>query len=198
MLSPLPLNSTSRLEISLPGGLPLQVAIYSGAGLTPSELCAHAEERFNLRLRPTFEVVPLRSRALLAPERYSRLTMLRQALGSVRVALEGLRELVPEVFVDTTGWAFPYPLAAAAGARVAAYVHYPTISTDMLDRVARREAGYANSEEVSASNALSALKLAYYNAFAAVYGFAGGFASVRRAGWQEGCAQWCLWWWWWW
>jgi hypothetical protein len=32
----------------------------------------------------------------------------------------------PQVFVDTTGWAFAYPLAWRAGCRIAAYVHYPT------------------------------------------------------------------------
>ena len=52
----------------------------------------------------------------------------------MRCAWAGLRQFVPELFVDTTGWAFPYPLARLAGSRVAAYVHYPTISTDMLQR----------------------------------------------------------------
>lgn len=52
----------------------------------------------------------------------------------LQVALDGLRALVPGVYCDTTGWAFPYPLVWLAGARVAAYVHYPTISTDMLER----------------------------------------------------------------
>lgn len=81
-------------------------------------------------------MVPLPSRDLLLPGRYPRFTMLGQASGSVRVAWQGLCQLLPELFVDTTGWAFPYPLARLAGARVAAYVHYPTISTNMLQRCA--------------------------------------------------------------
>ena len=40
-----------------------------------------------------------------------------------------------QTFIDTSGWAFSFPLARLAGARVLAYVHYPTISTDMLSRV---------------------------------------------------------------
>ncbi len=52
----------------------------------------------------------------------------------MRCTWAGLRQFVPELFVDTTGWAFPYPMARLAGSRVAAYVHYPTISTDMLQR----------------------------------------------------------------
>lgn len=51
------------------------------------------------------------------------------------MAWEGLRQLVPEVFVDTMGCAFTYPLARSLGCRVACYVHYPTISSDMLRRV---------------------------------------------------------------
>jgi hypothetical protein len=39
-----------------------------------------------------------------------------------------------QVFVDTTGWAFTFPLAKLAGCKVACYVHYPTVSTDMLGR----------------------------------------------------------------
>ena len=143
---------------------------------------------------------------LIQPERYPRLTLVRQALGSVALGWEALRQVVPEVrpggrggsgmacgvwvggveasvpvpsppvlnpfapfglglfgiginyhanthtqslrfpflvlsttctqvYIDTTGWAFPYPLAWRAGAAVVAYVHYPTISSDMLAAV---------------------------------------------------------------
>ena len=40
-----------------------------------------------------------------------------------------------QTFIDSSGWAFSFPLARLAGCQVAAYVHYPTISTDMLKRV---------------------------------------------------------------
>lgn len=40
-----------------------------------------------------------------------------------------------QVFLDTAGWAFTYPLARAAGCRVASYTHYPTVSADMLVQV---------------------------------------------------------------
>ena len=50
---------------------------------------------------------------------------------------EALAAHRPEVFFDTVGYAFGYPLARLAGAKVAAYVHYPTISTDMIARVGR-------------------------------------------------------------
>jgi ALG11 mannosyltransferase N-terminus len=85
-----------------------------------------------------------------------------------------------QVFVDTTGWAFTYPLARLAGARVAAYVHYPTISADMLARVRHRAPAYNNDIDIAGSGAKSMAKLAYYYLFATLYGFVGGFANVRH------------------
>ena len=83
-----------------------------------------------------------------------------------------------QTWVDTSGWAFTYPLARLAGARVAAYTHYPTVSTDMLQRVQSGAAGYNNSAAIAASGLRSAAKLAYYYMFAAAYGAAGGCAQV--------------------
>jgi alpha-1,2-mannosyltransferase len=64
--------------------------------------------------------------------------MARQALGAAALGREALSRRVPEVWFDTTGWAFTFPLARLAGCRVACYVHYPTVSTDMLGRYAFR------------------------------------------------------------
>eukprot|EP00955_Chlamydomonas_euryale_P009812 105295-Chlamydomonas_euryale.AAC.1 len=58
----------------------------------------------------------------------------------------------------------------AAGCRVGCYVHYPTISSDMIARVASGAAGYNNSAAIAGSSLRSFAKLAYYQAFAAVYG----------------------------
>ena len=41
----------------------------------------------------------------------------------------------PDIFIDTTGFAFSFFVAAIAGCRVTTYTHYPTISTDMLSVV---------------------------------------------------------------
>ncbi|KAI7840213.1 hypothetical protein COHA_005995 [Chlorella ohadii] len=156
----------------------IRIVIYCGPGSTPEGLCEHVALRFNLQIMPTFLCVPLHNRNLLLPNRYPRFTMIGQALGSVRCAWAGLRQFVPELFVDTTGWAFPYPLARLAGSRVAAYVHYPTISTDMLQRVWDRDALYNNPEDVAGSPLKSLAKLAYYHAFALLYGLVGAFAQA--------------------
>ena len=53
-----------------------------------------------------------------------------------------------QVFVETTGWAFAYPLVWLAGCRVASYTHYPTVSTNMLQRVMARTATFNNDAQV--------------------------------------------------
>ncbi|KAH9983403.1 hypothetical protein BJV77DRAFT_243413 [Russula vinacea] len=57
-------------------------------------------------------------------------------------------------------YAFTFHIVAwLAGIPDGAYVHYPTISTDMLARVEARSTTYANSSTISSSTALSHVKL---------------------------------------
>ena len=39
---------------------------------------------------------------------------------------------MPALFVDTSGWSLSYFVAKAAGCHVAAYVHYPIVSSDIV------------------------------------------------------------------
>lgn len=58
------------------------------------------------------------------------LSLLVEAWGTMVLAFKALQEWPPDVFMDTTGCAFTYPVARLlAGCHVGAYVHYPTIST---------------------------------------------------------------------
>ena len=71
--------------------------------------------------------------------------MLGQSFGSLVLATEALLSFVPSIYVDTMGYAFTMPLFKyLGGSSVGCYVHYPTISTDMLERVGRRKAMYNN------------------------------------------------------
>lgn len=87
-----------------------------------------------------------------------------------------------QVFVDTTGWAFAYPLAKLAGCRVACYTHYPTVSTNMLGRVWSQQAMYNNDDSIRGSTVKSLIKVLYYQLFALVYGLAGGCAGAWSHG----------------
>jgi alpha-1,2-mannosyltransferase len=104
--------------------------------------------------------------------------MLGQAFGSAVCTAEALSLYRPDVFFDTTGHAFGYPLARLAGCRVAAYVHYPAVSTDMIRRVRTRAEAFNNDARVARSALKSTAKLVYYNLFAMAYGLCGKCASV--------------------
>ncbi len=87
--------------------------------------------------------------------------------------------LALQLFIDTSGWAFTYPMCRLSGVRVACYVHYPTVSTDMLQRVRQRKSLYNNSAHISGSRPASWVKLLYYYIFAWFYSMAGACANVR-------------------
>ncbi|KAG2432718.1 hypothetical protein HYH02_012852 [Chlamydomonas schloesseri] len=166
-----------------------KVVIYAREGVTAAQLVEDAARRFNIRLDKPIQVLPLRRVGLVQPEHYPRFTLLRQALGSVALGWEALRQCVPEVYVDTTGWAFPYPLAWRAGSRVVAYVHYPTISTDMLAAVwAGSSSAVNNDAEIAESPLKTGVKLVYYGAMAAWYAACGAVTHVAavNSSWTRG------------
>jgi alpha-1,2-mannosyltransferase len=79
-------------------------------------------------------------------------TLLRESLGAMVLGYRALCCATPSVFVDTTGCAFTYlPARVLFGCRVVAYVHYPTISTDMLQLVRTRIAAIGRAVHLSAS-----------------------------------------------
>jgi alpha-1,2-mannosyltransferase len=62
--------------------------------------------------------------------------MLGQSLGSYVLAYEAISSFIPDIFIDTMGYAFTLPFVRSVlEIPTAAYVHYPTISTDMLGRL---------------------------------------------------------------
>lgn len=114
-------------------GRPLHVLIYTGdVGVPPEDVLSGVSRQFQITIdRSDLPVsfVCVRGRGLLDPGRYPVLTMLGQSLGSMVLAAEALVRATPDVFIDTTGFAFSFPVAWLAGCSVGAYVHYPTIST---------------------------------------------------------------------
>ena len=120
-------------QLSKDLGLPLHVLIYTGdVALSPEEILSGVSRQFQISVEPAaFPVsfVYLRGRWLLRAGLYPVLTMLGQSVASVLLASESLARATPDVFVDTTGFAFTFPVAWLAGCKVGTYVHYPTIST---------------------------------------------------------------------
>jgi alpha-1,2-mannosyltransferase len=82
--------------------------------------------------------------------------MLGQSLGSYVLAYEAISSFVPDIFIDTMGYAFTLPFVKSVlEIPTAAYVHYPTISTDMLNRLP----------------GISLLKILYWRLFAYAYAY---------------------------
>jgi alpha-1,2-mannosyltransferase len=112
--------------------------IYSGdTDVTQTQLLENVLRRFNIALNPkTIHIVPLRRRYWVSASRYPYFTMLGQSLGSYVLAYEAISSFVPDIFIDTMGYAFTLPFVQSVlEIPTAAYVHYPTISTDMLSRL---------------------------------------------------------------
>lgn len=58
------------------------------------------------------------------------------------------------------GYAFTYPLIKLfTNSKIICYVHYPTISTDMLKIVKKRTTTFNNNQKISNSRFFSFLKL---------------------------------------
>ncbi|KAJ2256001.1 asparagine-linked glycosylation protein [Coemansia sp. RSA 454] len=154
--------------------------IYAGDSTSLADLVRGVQTKFGLRInKDTLHVVEL-TRRLWVEHKYERMTLLLQSVGSVVLAAEALHAFVPDVFVDTVGFAFTYPLVSMLSSRipVVSYTHYPTISSDMQTLVSSREAGVSNDPVVANSQMLTELKSVYYRGLAMAYAFAGSFAST--------------------
>ncbi|EDQ87667.1 uncharacterized protein MONBRDRAFT_27085 [Monosiga brevicollis MX1] len=157
------------------------VLLYSGdTDATADMILTRAAERFGLVIDARRVTIAfLHTRSYVEAHHYPHFTMLLQSLGSLVLGLEAICLHRPDVFLDTMGYAFVLPLVRLlAGSRVGCYVHYPTISTDMLSKVRDRRADFNNDVTVGRSQLLTQVKLLYYNIFALAYGLAGAFAAV--------------------
>lgn len=111
--------------------------VYTGDhDVAKAQILKRVEERFNIHLHPpTVHFMYLTTRHYVLSSTWPRFTLLGQSLGSLILAYDAFSLLVPDIFIDTMGYAFSLGLCSILFSRVptAAYVHYPTISTDMLD-----------------------------------------------------------------
>ncbi|KAG9046002.1 asparagine-linked glycosylation protein [Tulasnella sp. UAMH 9824] len=142
-------------------------AIYTGdKDATKDQILAKAKARFDIDLSPhNLEFVWLNNRKQVDAATWPRFTLIGQSIGSVLLALEAVDSLVPDIYIDTMGYAFTFNLVAGLSrifGRISAgaYIHYPTISTDMLERVKSRKAGHTNEDSVAKSQWKSTAKLA--------------------------------------
>ena len=96
-------------------GLDLHVIVYTGDSEDDATILRTASDRFGVSFgterRLPIDFVRLSRRRLLEAARYPRLTMIMQSLGSMVVAVEALCRATPDIFVDSTGFAFTLVIA---------------------------------------------------------------------------------------
>ncbi|KAL0960579.1 hypothetical protein HGRIS_005613 [Hohenbuehelia grisea] len=153
--------------------------IYSGdVDASKEEILGKVKSRFAIDLDPSrLEFVFLENRRYVEDSSWPYFTLLGQSLGSMYLAWEAMTKLIPDLYIDTMGYAFTFQIVGLiAQVPVGAYVHYPTISTEMLARVKSRKRGHTNADRISSSAILSRAKLLYYRVFMYYYAL-----SLRKA-----------------
>ena len=125
------------------------------------------------------EFIPLSLSPLVEPSKYPFLTLLMQNLMSILVAIQASYHLVPQVYIETIGFTHTLPVFKFLGSSVITYIHYPTISSDMIKNVETSiHASFNNREIFVRSRSLRQLKLIYYKLLACCYGLAGRCADL--------------------
>lgn len=131
------------------------------------------------RMIDRLEFIPLKCSPLIEATRYPFLTLLFQSVGSVLLAIEAVIRLAPEIYFETIGFTFTLPIFKLHKCSVITYVHYPTISTDMIHNVlTSSHASFNNREIFIRSPLLRHMKLFYYRIMAHLYGLAGRHANL--------------------
>ena len=180
---------------------PTSIIIYTCESATPEEIFANVFKKFQI-LIPKPTILPIQfvyiknGKELLDANSYKRFTMIGQSVGSMIFAYRGLTSFLnptlpdtsnantPDIFFDTTGAAFTYPVSYFLNrkCKIYTYTHYPTISTDMLKLVYSRRPNFNNEVSDQKSSASIILftfcKLIYYLGFTLCYALAGSCASL--------------------
>ncbi|TIA86659.1 hypothetical protein E3P99_03621 [Wallemia hederae] len=150
------------------------IFVYTGDAESKETLLSNVRNKMSIHLNPqTIHFVTLSSRRLVDDKSWPYFTLLGQAIGSVILVLEALfRYKDFAVFIGEL---------LNPHARIVAYTHYPTISSDMVSRVQQRHKNVTNSSTIASSKVLSRGKLMYYHALIRAYAFCLSVCDVNMA-----------------
>lgn len=151
-------------------------------------ILSNVKERFNIDIyRPTVHFLYLSTRVYVLSTTWPHFTLLGQSLGSLILAYDAFTLLVPDIFIDTMGYAFTLALCKRLfpDVPVGAYVHYPTISTDMLSNLSTTGQGLNAG---SGAGVRGTIKKLYWKIFAWMYSWVGGHVDVvmTNSTWTKG------------
>ena len=123
----------------------------------------------------------LTTRSWVLASSWPHFTLLGQSLGSLVLAWDAFSLLTPDIFIDTMGYAFALGFSKILFQDVptGAYVHYPTISLDMLASLDPNSAtGTQGVNAGKGAGATGVLKKLYWEIFAYFYSVVGGSIDV--------------------
>lgn len=140
------------------------------------------QSRFNIELHPpTVQFLYLSKRHWVLASTWPNFTLAGQSIGSLVLGLDAFSLVVPDIFIDTMGYAFVLGLCKLLFPDVptGAYVHYPTISTDMLDSLDPDSPLGSRGVNGGQGTGMRGLaKKLYWHAFALIYCLVGASIDV--------------------
>lgn len=168
----------------------VKIIIYTGdVDASPNTILNRAKNVFNVAVdEENTSFIYLKKRHWVEAKMYPYFTLLGQSLGSLILGMEAILKYQPDIYLDTMGYAFTLPLFRFLGqCKVGCYVHYPTISTDMLRRVQCRVYAHNNKSYVVKNPFLTWAKLMYYKSFSKLYGWVGNCSQtiMVNSSWTE-------------
>ncbi|XP_063831810.1 GDP-Man:Man(3)GlcNAc(2)-PP-Dol alpha-1,2-mannosyltransferase [Ostrinia nubilalis] len=156
------------------------IFIYTVETAEPQTILDKAQNQFNVKVEPEkITFIRLSMKKVIEAKSYPYFTLILQSLGSMILGMEAFMKLNPDVYIDTTGFAFTYPIFRyMAQCPVGCYTHYPTITAAMTRRVKHRIVAHNNSSVIARNPVFTWLKVLYYKLFGWLYGWMGRCADV--------------------
>lgn len=115
-----------------------KIIIYTGdVNVSKSEILGNALDKFDIKIDETrVGLVYLKLRWLVDSKTWPVLTLLGQAIGSMILTIEAIHKLKPNIWIDTMGYPFSYPVVwLFLNVPIITYTHFPIISIDMLNKL---------------------------------------------------------------
>lgn len=177
MEAPSAASGTATTRQSTAHANDLEIIIYTvdPPSTKEQELRQDAERRFDVQIPKPIRLVSLEEyKDCLQPRPF--LSLVMESYGTMKLVREALRKLQqPDIFCDTTGCAFTFVVVRwmCPTTTIMTYVHYPTISTDMMLWEWTK-----HSDSTIVQRIKTMIKLIYYWFFAISYGLVGSMADL--------------------
>ncbi|RFU23901.1 hypothetical protein B7463_g12435, partial [Scytalidium lignicola] len=160
-----------------------KVVVYTGDNdVDKAAILARVKSRFNIQLHPpTITFLYLTTRHWVLASTWPHFTLLGQSIGSLVLAWDAFSFLAPDIFIDTMGYAFASGLSKILfpDMPTGAYVHYPTISTDMLGSLdSSSPLGDKGVNAGKGAGTRGTAKRIYWELFAKMYSWVGSSVDV--------------------